>query len=83
MVDKINKLVYNCTNINNTVQTKKEKGVIYSMDGKKFSPDFKTIKRDVFRHWPIWVSAGVVYLLSVLPMLLKGPLSGVFMLWNP
>ena len=35
------------------------------MDGKKFSPDFKTIKRDVFRHWPIWVSASVVYLLSV------------------
>ncbi|MBO4510597.1 MAG: hypothetical protein J5718_04550, partial [Lachnospiraceae bacterium] len=35
------------------------------MDGKKFSLDFKTIKRDVLRHWPIWVSASVVYLLSV------------------
>lgn len=35
------------------------------MDGMKIKFDFRTIKRDVLRHWPIWVLGCVIYLFLV------------------
>ena len=64
--------VYNCIKIDSTVITITDqktvrllKKGVEKMNEKKISVNFGMIRRDVLRHWPIWVLASVWYLLFV------------------